>query len=244
MAAKRRRNAAGVGLLVFLLLGVLVAVGLFAADRYALGRTERESAAQLRGQLGTPTVPTVEVEGWPFLTQVLARDLKRVHVVADGIGAAPTAASGSTVRVSRADLVLTDVTSSDWFQTMTAQHVEGTALMEYAELGSLSSVPLTYAGDGRLRVEQSTSFFGASVTALVTGTPRLDVDAQTIILADPTISVAGIELPEATAAALLRALVKPIPVTGLPFNLTLSSLAAEDDGLHAGLEGNKVDFHR
>lgn len=242
MARTRRRSAAA-GLVVFLLLGVLVAVGLYVGDRYAHDRAERESASQLQDQLGTPTPPSVYVAGWPFLTQVLARHLKTVHVVADGIGTS-SSAGGSTVPVAHADLVLTDVTSPDWFQTMTADRVEGTALMKYADLGSLSSVPLTYAGGGRLQVEQSTSFFGTSVMALVTGTPRLDVGAQTITLADPKVSIAGRELPDAVATALLAAVLKPIPVTGLPFGLTLSSVSAEDDGLHLGLEGDRIEFRR
>jgi hypothetical protein len=244
MARTRRRRAAGVGLLVFLLLGVLVAVALFAGDRYALGRTERAAAAQLQDQLGTPAAPSVTIAGWPFLTQVLRQDLKSVHVVADGSGAAPAGAGGGAVRVGHTDLVLTDVTSSDWFQTMTARHAEGTALVAYGNVGSLASVPLTYAGAGRLQVAKSTSFFGTTVEALVTGTPRLNVTAQTITLADPTVKVGGVDLPDSTSGALLQALVRPIPVEGLPFGLTLSSVSAEDDGLHLGLQGDKLTFHR
>lgn len=243
MAGTRRRRG-GAGLLVLLVLVVLVALGLFVGDRYALGRAERTAADQLQGQLGTPAAPAVDIGGWPFLTQVLTRHLNTVHVVADGVSAGPSGTGGRAVHVSHTDLVLADVTSPDWFQTMTARHAEGSALMAYADLGSLSSVPLTYAGNGRLQVEQSTSFFGTSVKALVTGTPRLDVGTQTITLADPTIAVGGVELPEATAAALLQAVVRPIPVSGLPFGLTLSSVRAEDDGLHLGLQGDDVQFHR
>ena len=244
MGAAPRSRAAGVSLVVLLLVGVLVAVGLYAGDGYALGRTERAAQAQLQSQLGTPSAPSVDIERRPFLTQVLARHLRSVHVVADGVGTASTGGSGSSVPVQHTDLVLSDVTTSDWFTTMTARHVDGTALLAYADLGTLSSTPLSYAGDGKMKIEQTTSFFGAQVRALVTGTPRLDVDAQTITLADPTLSIGGLDLPAATAAALLATLVKPIPVEGLPFGLTLSSVAAEDDGLHLGLKGDQVEFRR
>ena len=48
------------------------------------------------------------------------------------------------------------------------------------------------------------------------------MEDQTITLTDPEITVAGVDLPGFTADALLRALLKPIPVTGVPFDLRLS----------------------
>lgn len=244
MAAKRRGNGGRVALVVFLLLGVLVAVGLYAGDGYALRRAESATATQLQSQLGTPNAPSVDIEGRPFLTQVVARHLRTVHVVADDVGTAGTGSGASAVPVQHTDLVLSDVTTTDWFHTMTAKHVDGTALLAFGDLGKLSSVPLTYAGDGRLQVAQTTSVFGAQVKALVTGTPRLDVDAQTITLADAKLSLGGVEVPDVAAAALLKTLLTPIPVEGLPFELTLSSVTAEDDGLHLGLQGNDVEFRR
>ena len=237
---RRRGRRAGTGLLVFLLIGAVLALALAAVDRYTLGRAERESAAQLQTELGTPTAPSVDIQGWPFLTQVAGQELNRIRVVADDLGAE----GGSAVPVAHTDLVLTDVRSSDLFQTMTATHAEGTARLDYADLGALSSLPLSYAGGGRLRAEAKTSVFGADVDATVTGTPRLDVQAQAINLADPTVTVAGVDLPGAAADALLRGVLRPIPVTGLPFGLTLSSVSAEDDGLHAGLVGDEVQLSR
>jgi len=238
-AGRRKGGSAGTGLLVFLLIGAVLALGLFAVDRYAVGRAEREAAAQLQGELGTSGAPEVDIQGWPFLTQVAGQDLRSVRVVADDV-----VAEGSPVRVAHTDLVLTDVRSTDFFKTMTADHAEGTARLDYAELGSLSSLPLSYAGDGRLRAETTTSFFGTDVAATITGTPRLDVGAQAITLADPTIKVGTVDLPAAAADALLQGVLKPIPVTGLPLGLTLSSVSAEDDGLHAGLVGDEVQLSR
>ena len=60
----------------------------------------------------------------------------------------------------------------------------------------------------------------------------------------PTMSVATITLPEFTAKALLRALLKPIPVSGVPFGLTLTSVSALDDGLHADIVGDNLAISR
>ena len=146
--------------------------------------------------------------------------------------------------MAHTDLVLSDITSDDWFQTMTAQHAEGTARLDYATLGSVAGAPLTYAGNGRVKVESSTSLAGLPLQATVTGTPQLDARDQSITLGDPDVRVAGLELPGSTADAVVRAVVKPIPVTGLPFGLRLTSLTPADDGLHVGLQGDGLELTR
>ena len=56
--------------------------------------------------------------------------------------------------------------------------------------------------------------------------------------------MANVTLPEFTAKALLRALLKPIPVSGVPFGLTLTSIDARDDGLHAEIAGDNLPISR
>ena len=80
--------------------------------------------------------------------------------------------------------------------------------------------------------------------AVLARPPQLDVEAQTIALADPEISVAGVELPDFTADALREALLDPIPVTGMPLGLRLSSIDPQDGGLFAGVVGDGLTFTR
>jgi len=234
--ARRRGGSAALGLVVVLVLGVLVAVGLVAGDRYAAGRVEREASSHLQSELGLPTAPSVDVEGWPFLTQVVGRHVRRIRVVAEDI----PKSDRNAIPVAHADVVLTDVTSDDWFQTMTARHAEGTARVDYPALAAVAGVPLSYAGDGRVQIQSSTSVFGLDLAATVNGTPRLDVDAQTIGLADPDVRVAGVTLPDSTAKAVVAAVARPIPVEAPLFDLTLTSLTPRDDGLHVDLRGEDV----
>jgi LmeA-like phospholipid-binding len=228
----------GVVLLVVVL--ALLGGGLFLGDGYAEKRAENQAALELQEQLGTPQPPAVDMEGSPFLTQVAARSLRSVRVVADGIG---TTREG-LLPIAHADLVLTDVTTTDWFASMTVSHAEGTARMDYSALQTLAKVPLTYVGSGRVQVLTTATIVGEEIKAQITGTPRLDVEDQTITLADPDITVAGVNLPGFTSDALLRALLKPIPITGVPLDLRLTSIDPQDSGIHAVVVGDSIPITR
>jgi hypothetical protein len=225
---------------------VLVAVlallggGLFLGDRYAEKRAEELAAVELQKHLGTTQPPAVDIEGSPFLTQIAARSIGSVHVVADDIGAS----SDVLLPIAHADLVLTDITTTDWFASMTVSHAEGTARMDYSALQGLAQVPLTYVGNGRVQIVTTATVFGREVKAQITGGLRLDVEDQTITLADPDITVAGVNLPGFTADALLRALVKPIPITGVPLGLRLTSIDPQDSGIHAVVVGDNIPLTR
>jgi hypothetical protein len=235
-----RRRSPVVPLLVALLVLLLLGGGLYVGDRYAERRAERETAVELQSQLGTPTVPAVDIQGRPFLTQVVARSVGTVRVVADDI---PASGDG-TLPIAHADLLLTDISSTDWFATMTASHAEGTARIDYSALEAVAGAPLTYVGNGRIQRISTTTIVGREVQVKITGRPELDAEAQTIALADPEISVAGVELPDFTAEALRRTLLDPIPVTGVPLGLRLTSIDPQDGGIFAGVVGDNIALAR
>ncbi len=82
------------------------------------------------------------------------------------------------------------------------------------------------------------------MSARITGQPRLNVSDQTVTLADPQITVAGVDLPDFTAQALLRAVLKPIPIGGLPLGLTVIAIDPRDDGIHATVVGDNLPITR
>ena len=83
-----------------------------------------------------------------------------------------------------------------------------------------------------MEIVVKTTIVRREVDAVITGTPRLNADEQTMTLSDAKISVAGVNLPDFTAQALLAALLKPIPLKGLPLGLTVTGISAAEDGVH------------
>jgi LmeA-like phospholipid-binding len=225
-----------VAILIVILGVVLVGAGLYFGDRFAQHRAEQRAAAALQPRLGTPQPPQVDIEGFPFVTQVASRSIDRIHIVAEQIGATNEA----LLSLVHADLVLSDVVTQDWFKTMKIRHAEGTALVDYAKLSSLAGAQMTYSSNGRVELVIKTTVLGREVEAVVTGTPRLNAKEQNMTLSDAKISVAGVNLPEFSAQALLAALLNPIPLKGMPLDMTVTRLTADEDGVHMDLVGDNL----
>ena len=68
------------------------------------------------------------------------------------------------------------------------------------------------------------SVLGQSLDVVVTGRPSLDVAAQTLTLADPSVEVANVTLPQTVVDLLIRTLVKPVDITGIPLGLKLTAI--------------------
>lgn len=242
-SAHRRdqRGAAGARFaIVFVVVAAVLAVVFYGADAYVHSRVEREVATQLQGELGTPQPPVVDVAGRPFLTQVAVRKLGEVHVVADGLGET----NDSALPIQHVDLTLHDITTTDWWKTMNAATADGTALVGYDALKQAAGVPLAYSGNGRFTVEGTQRLYGLAVQATITGRLALDAEKQTVSLADATVQVSGYTLPDVVAQQLIKAVVQPIPLEGVPFGLRVTSIDARDDGLHVGLEGTDIPIQR
>lgn len=238
---RTERGAVGAGFaIVVVVVAAVLAVAFYGLDAYAHARVEREVAAQLRTELGTAEPPTVDIAGWPFLTQLATRKLREVHVVADDVGRT----NDAVLPIRHADLTLHDVTTTDFWTTMNVARADGTALVDHDALKQAAGVPLVYSGNGRYTIDGAQSLYGLTVQATVSGRLALDVADQTVSLADAKVEVAGYTLPDVVAQQLIKAVVRPIPLEGVPFELRVTSVEAADDGLHVGLDGRDIPVRR
>jgi hypothetical protein len=230
----RLRGSPLVGVLIIILIAGLLVAALYVGDRYVHRRAERQIAELLQTQLGTPQPPMVSIEGFPFLTQVAADSIDRVHVVADQLGETTKA----SLILAHADLIMSDVDTDDWFRSMKIAHSEGPARLDYAKLSSLAGAPFAYGGEGRVEIAVNTTVVRREVEAVISGLPRLNAKEQTMTLSDAKIAVAGVNLPDFTAQALLAAVLKPIPLKGMPLGMTITKIVAAEDGLQVNLVGD------
>jgi hypothetical protein len=235
-AASRTRRRGGPRVVAgFLALGVLAGALLLGLDRLALRTAEQQVAARLQTSLGTPQRPGVTFDGVWFLPQVLRRDFTSVRVVANDLGT-----TNDAEEVAHVDLTLEHVRASEGYRRLLADSVTGTARLPYDRLGDLAGAPVSYAGDGRVQLSLQTTVLRIELQAHVTGIPQVKPSDQTVSLAQPRITVAGVKLGETTSQALIRALVKPAPMTGIPLDLRVESMTAREGHVDVSVGGQQV----
>jgi hypothetical protein len=224
---------------VVVVLALVVLVGLVVGGDYAARAwASTEVAKRLQPELGTPTVPEVELGDFPFVVQALRGDVSSVRVQADDVGST----NDQPLQVRHLDVTATGVHSDDRFTTSTADHVQGTAEIDLTALSELIGEQVSAAEDGKVSFTRSTTVLGRTLQVVVTGRPSLDPSAQTLTLADPTVEVADIQLPQTVVDLLLRTLVKPVPITGIPLGLRLTSINVDQSGVTAEVEGDNVQL--
>lgn len=212
-----------------LLVVLLVLAGLaVAADRVAVALAERAVADQLRRSEGLAQTPTVELGGFPFLTQVVSGRYDEVRVVAAGL-------ERGGVRVSEVDATLTgvqaplgDVLSGD-VPALAVDGVRATVAVAFADLARRTGLDGVRLGavDGALRVTARVTVLGRSWTGTAVARPALRGDALVFRARSAQVAGASSEV----TALVARALAFSVPVGDLPFGLALDGVSVSPAGL-------------
>ena len=210
------------GIVLLAILGLL-----FGLDRAAAAITADRIAAKLHTE-GFPVEPTVTVEGFPFLPQLISRHLDGVEVIAPEFPVGPVTAS--------IDVHATDITLDSGYQSGTIAQVNGTGLITFASLAkvpALASVPgLKVSGDGPDMVKLSANLAIFAATAIAR-----------VQLASPHEIVLRLVSASGVPAALLdpiRHLTVQIPA--LPLGLTVQSVTVTPQGVVIRVSGSNVSF--
>jgi LmeA-like phospholipid-binding len=142
---KRRRRGTKWLIVVVVLLGLLVG-----ADRVALVIAENQLASRIQSSQHLSEKPDVSISGFPFLTQVAARDFPHATVDIHGLDA-----NGLTITDLHADLRGVHVDSG--FNSATVDTLNATAQMSYADIGKALSSKLNVGGAqvGTVQVSQA-----------------------------------------------------------------------------------------
>jgi hypothetical protein len=224
---RARRTGRRIMILVIVLVAILgLLLGL---DRAAAAITADRIAAKLQTE-GFPVEPSVTVEGFPFLTQLISHHLDGVEVIAPQFPVGSVTAS--------IDVHATDITLDSGYQSGTIANINGTGLITFASLArlpALAAVPgLKISSDGPHLVKLSASLAILAATAIAR-----------VKLASPHEIALSLVSASGVPAALLdpiRHLIVQIPT--LPLGLTVQSVTVSPQGVVIRVSGSNASFGR
>jgi hypothetical protein len=214
-----------IALFVLLVLAIVLAIGNFVGQAIA----ENDMANQFTAN-GFPVKPSVDIEGFPFLTQVVHKDFQKVVISASNIPAGPVTISSLKATITGMHL------NSSW-NGATIDHVTATAFVSLSsltdgvssELGDAASLTAVPDGANKLKVTGKV-LGGLSASGVVeikqTGPQKITVELPT------SGGLVGTLLGSAASFTItLPAGVPPsLRITGLTLNgqgLTLSAAATD-----------------
>ena len=120
-------------LFTIIVLAILLTIG----DRVANAIAENEMASQFVSN-GFPVKPNVSIEGFPFLTQLVAKDFKQVNISASNVPAGPV--SITSVHATIDGMHITSLSSN---ASAKVDHVTATAFISFGALAAAGGL-----GDG------------------------------------------------------------------------------------------------
>ncbi len=247
MAAGRGSKIAIVLVVVFvLILGVLFTadrVGKYEAQKAIAQQASQELTAR---QITSPSKPTVNIAGFPFLTQVARGVYKKITIHVNQ-------PSTQGVTLDHFDAVATDVhaKASDILHgtgQVTADKVTGSGSVPWNQVGKLitltgvdaSNVTITADDQGKITAELPVSALGVTTTLVATGTVTV-ADGNAKVTIDQVTTKGGDTSPliNALLGQVKRSLTVQIKLPPLPYNLVVTGV----ESTSAGLKVNAVATH-
>jgi hypothetical protein len=153
---------------------VLVLAAIFViGDRAAVAYAQNRMASQIQAD-GFPAKPGVTIEGFPFITQALSRDLKTVKISASNV------TEGSLV-ITSINATMNGLHINSSWNGGTVDTLNGTALISFGALANAGGVGsgVTLSDGGNNQVKATVSVLGItdSAAAQVTrsGPKQIDV---------------------------------------------------------------------
>jgi LmeA-like phospholipid-binding len=227
---RRRRRGPFIALITLIVILVLLVVSDFVAKAY----TENRMASQVQSSLGLSGKPKVTIEGFPFWTQLIARDFKTVNVTASNETITASAAGSGVLEIASLNATLHGMhihgTNSATIDQFTA-----TALITFTALANAGGIPqgiaLTSNGPNQIKATLSIGPLSASATAQVTQSGPNEINVRVIDAGGIPVSALGslsnfnVSLPKLPAGVSIQSVTvtqQGIQITAVGQNTTLS----------------------
>jgi hypothetical protein len=213
-----------------LLIALVVVLGLaVVADRVAVGFAEDRVAQELASKGGLAGTPSVDIAGFPFLTQAVAGDYEDVRISLTAADLGQPAGTRADVRLQGVHVPLSSVLSGSVHE-VPVDRIEGTATLSYsllaAQLGG--DTTLRQEGDG-LRITKTVEVLGRTLPLTAVGTVTLD--GNDLVVDVQKASGAGVDVPGFLVDRVSHLLDIRYTVPELPFGLQLTSVEPGPHGV-------------
>lgn len=222
-----------------LLIVVLVLLGLaVAADRVAAHVAEGQVANQIAQKGGLHGKPTVQIGGFPFLTQALAGNYRDVHIAltADELG--QPAGTAADVHLRGVKVPLSSVISRS-VSEVPVDRIDGTATLSYPLLAAQIGPDTTLSKEGdQLRITRTVDLLGQRVKLTAAG--QVTLKGNDLVVDVQKASAAGVTLPSSVVDRASNMLDLRYTVPALPFGLQLTTVTPEDDGVRVTVQGQQT----
>jgi hypothetical protein len=204
---------------------IAIIVILVAADRVGVVIAENKMASQIQQQ-GFPTKPDVTIQGFPFLTQLAAKDFKTVVISASNVTEGP-------LEIASLHATIHGMHINSSFSGATLDSINGSALITFAALANAGGLPqgitLTADGPDQVRATLNVPIIGTvSVVAQVTKTGPSAFNVKVTQFGD---------VPPSLLGNLANFNIN-VPKSALPAGLTIQSVSVTQQGVLVTIVGH------
>ncbi|RFS83604.1 DUF2993 domain-containing protein [Actinomadura spongiicola] len=222
---------------VLLVLLILVAVGLVAADRIGVRVAEDKIGEQVAAQYNMQEQPEVTIHGFPFLTQALGGDYDHIEVAIGEWTDQGVTVTGVKVEMRGVNAPLSEVTQGS-AANVTARTATASAVVPYAAIQKRAPEGvkgIRPKGDD-LEVDLEGNVLGRSVTS----TAIVAVKPTARGIAVTPRSVASNGGPQVPLALVRQSLTWTVPLADLPVGSRISEIQPTPDGLRVAATAENV----
>jgi hypothetical protein len=225
-APRRRHRARNWTIVLIVLIALLVA-----ADRVAAAVVQSQLASKIQTSQKLSRKPSVTIDGFPFLTQVLSRDFGHATVDIDNLDA-------RGVLISHIHADLRGVHVSSGYNSATVDNLSSTASLTYA---AISTALTKDAGIGQVKVSQGSAAGQVKAAYSLLGV-AVSADVDVNVLAGNMLEFKAVKVHSAlgTFGVDQNLFDVKIPLTGLPFGMQLKTLTLNATGADVIATGRNV----
>jgi hypothetical protein len=226
---RRRRRGPFILLMTLLVIIVLLVV----SDRVANAYTENRMASQVQSSLGLSGKPTVDIHGFPYWTQLAARNFKTVTVTGSNETINSPSAGGGALKIASLNATLHGL-HIHGSNSASVDQFDATALVTFTALGSVGGIPqgITLSQDGENRIKANISLgpFSETAVAEVTQTGTNKITIKIIDAGDIPTEALG-NLADFT-----------VTIPKLPSGVTVQKVSVTQQGIQVALTGHNTDL--